>query len=110
MDITTYLDVLTRIREYLRSYDEKKWSTRLDEWIRELRGIDSTKALRIHIERSRRATGGMGSLGDLTICPQAGHAIVNDRAAISAASQQLWSMTSQLYAETTRLLHDLPDE
>jgi hypothetical protein len=82
-----YRGILIRIRDYLRNYEDRKWSARLDGWLDELDSITPLNALRAHVERSQRATGGMGSLGDLTICPQAGHAIANDRDAMSAASQ-----------------------
>jgi len=104
MDITAYRDVLTRIRDYLRIYDEKKWSSRVDEWLRELDDIKTPSALRTHVERSQRTTGGMGSLGDLTICPQNGHIIEHDVKRITEASQGLYRLTAELYQETKLLL------
>jgi threonine aldolase len=99
MDLAAYRDVLTRIRDYLRIYGEDKWTARVDEWLRELADIRSLSALRTHVERSKRATGGMGSLGDLTICRQNGHIIENDVRKITEASQGLHALTAQLYHE-----------
>jgi|ERR1041385_1462027 hypothetical protein len=107
MDVTTYRSILTDIRDHLRRYDERRWSARLDDWLRELDHIHSPDELRSHLQRSQKATGGMGSIGDLTICPQAGHAIANDPAVIAAASKQLWALVSELYSEAKQLLSGL---
>jgi len=109
MDTSRYREILTRIRDYLLIYADQKWSGRVDEWIHELNESSSPKSLRLHIERSQKATSGMGSLGDLTICPQNGHRIQNDRQLISEASNGLWALTSELYQESKALLTQLLD-
>ena len=103
-DIVTYREILTRIRDYLGIYNDTRWRARVEEWLRELDDVKSSQALLTHLERSQRATGGMGLLGDLTICPQNGHTIANDRMLISEASTGLWSLTSELYRVTADLM------
>lgn len=105
----SYRNILTRLRDYLASYGDTKWKGRIEDWLQELDSIASIHALRSHLERSQRATGGMGSLGDLTICPQNGHSIRNDRTAISEASSGLWGLTSELYRVTSEQLAGLRD-
>jgi len=107
-DTAAYRGLLTRIRDYLLSYGDTKWSARLEGWLRELDGSGSPNSLRSHVERSQRATGGMGSLGDLTICSQNGHSIADDRTLITAASKGLSALMTELYLETKNLLAQLP--
>jgi hypothetical protein len=102
-----YRDVLARTHDYLASYRDVVWAPRLEAWLAELDRVKTNADLRSHAERSRRCSAGMGSLGDLSICPQNRHDIRDDRQAISAASKGLWSLTHELYGEADRLVREL---
>jgi hypothetical protein len=80
----------------------------LDEWVHELDGID-TVHLKAHLLRTRRALGGMGSIADVVICPQAGHNISNDKSTIKAANDRLLELTKKLDADVTHRLAVLPE-
>jgi len=102
-----YRDVLARTRDYLASYRDVVWAPRLETWLAELDRVKTSGDLRSHAERSRQFSAGMGSLGDLSICPENRHDISGDRQVISAASQGLWSLTHELYVEADRLVREL---
>jgi hypothetical protein len=80
----------------------------LDEWVHELDGIDAVR-LKPHLLRTRRALGGMGSIADVVICPQAGHSISNDKGIIKAANDRLLGLVEKLDAELTKRLAALPN-
>jgi hypothetical protein len=110
-DLDRYRRLLEQIRSHLIAHGVQVWPATLDSWLRELNALvgsqGSKRALEQHVMRSRKATGGMGSLGDIVICLQAGHRISDDEGAISDASATLRQLVSALYAETTTLLRTL---
>lgn len=107
VNITAYRQLLREIRDYLVSYEDRRWTPVLEEWSAELEGEVPPNFLIEHLQRSMKATGGMGSIGDLYIAPENGHRIADDPAAIDAASERLWSMTAALYKEAKSLLDRL---
>jgi len=54
--------------------------------------------------RTRRSLGGMRSIGDIVICPEAGATIPNDERGITAANETLLSLVERLHTEVTRML------
>jgi len=95
--VARYRERLNEMRDYLLSYGDVRWAPVLEQWIVELDQCAGWAQLSDHARRTLKATGGMGSLGDLSISPANGHSIANDRAAIGEASGRLWEMTRQLY-------------
>jgi hypothetical protein len=110
-DLDRYRRLLEQIRSHLIAYGVQVWPGTLDSWLHELNGLNgslgSEGALVQHVMRSRKATGGMGSLGDIVICPQAGHRISDEEGEIRDVNATLRRLVSTLYAETTTLLSTL---
>ena len=102
----SYRDLLQQIRSHLAHYSVPLWPTRLDDWLRELDRVDPEQ-LRAHLLRTRKALGGMGSIADVVICPQAGHDIPNDMPTIKAANDKLLKLVDELDREVTRELSGL---
>jgi hypothetical protein len=95
----TYMDLLVAIKTLLNRYQVRGgWTQRLDEWIDEYQHLEPT-ARRGHLERTKRALAGMGSLGDIVICPQNGDTISADQTEMRSANEVLRSLLDQLYAE-----------
>lgn len=93
-DFDHYRDALAQIADHLAAHGEAHWSQTLRQWLRELDG-PGLRGL-AHVRRTRRCLGGMGSLGDVVICPEAGHKIANDPATVKAANDRLLSMVHEL--------------
>lgn len=79
------------------------WADTLEKWVAELAHL-SPNQVKAHVLRTRRSLRGMGSIGDIVICPQAGNRIANDEQAISAANDRLLNLVDDLSAETARYL------
>jgi len=105
LSVTKYTELLKAIEEHLASFGDKRWPPRLAGWIREFEDVrnDSTDRTR-HYERTRGALGGMGSIGDVVIAPEAGHTITDDDRAINAANEKLLRLVEELDKEIDRLL------
>jgi hypothetical protein len=106
-DLDRYRRVLEEIGSTLIAYGVQVWPETLDSWLHELNGLigsqGSERALVQHVIRSRNATGGMGSLGDIVICPQAGHRISDEEGEISDVNATLRRLVNALCAETITL-------
>lgn len=102
-----YTALLREIESHLSLFGERKWAPRLAEWLREYEsaGLDSVMR-RAHYDRTRRSLGGMGSIADIVITPEAGHRIANDRNAIDEANERLIRLVQRLDREVERLLVD----
>src|SRR5687767_3255931 len=98
-DVTRYRTVLKHIHDYLASFEDARWAPVLERWIEELGDCATTESVQEHARRTIKATGGMGSLGDLSISAANGHAISDDVDEIGRASETLWQMTAELYRE-----------
>ena len=96
-DTSAYKSTLKDIHSYLTSFEDRYWAPVLARWIAELETDLSPSELHQHVQRTLNATGGMGSLGDLSIAPINGHRIAGDRDEISRASEKLWQMVARLY-------------
>src|SRR5579871_5039684 len=100
-----YEELLQQISQQLKTYSVKGWPETLERWIEELHVADTD--MRSHLERTKNSTGGMGSLGDIFICPQAGDDIPNDPTAIKAANADFKHLIGELYALVTQRLNHL---
>jgi hypothetical protein len=103
-----YRKLLEQIRDHLKKYGVRGWPARLDEWARELDQLEPGK-LKAHLFRTQKSLGGMGSISDIVICPEAGYNIPNDESAIKAANDTLLGLVGRLDAEVTRQLSSLPN-
>jgi len=106
--MNSYRTLLKQIRDHLKRYGVPGWPARLDKWARELDQLDPGK-LRAHLLRTRKSLGGMGSIGDIVICPEARHNIPKDELAIKTANDTLLALVGKLDAEVTRWLSTLPN-
>ena len=104
--MNTYRELLGNLRDHLRFYDVPSWPQRLDGWISEL---DTPQSLDVktHLLRTRKALGGMGSMGDIVICAEAGHKIPQDEGSANRANDTLLSLVGKLHAEVTLQLAHL---
>jgi len=103
-DFDRYDQGLRQIYDYLIGWCDHRWAPIIAGWLDVLSPDMSPMLLLAHVKRSMKATGGMGSLGDLSISPGNGHQIENDRVAIGEASEKLWKLTAKLFqaADTIR--------
>ena len=101
-----YRNLLEQIRDHLSRYGVRRWPPRLDEWIQELDSL-GPEGLKSHLHRTLKSLGGMGSIGDIVICPEAGHDIPTERPLIKAVNDRLVALTDELYAEAKRRLSQL---
>jgi len=102
---TEYIELLRAIETHLAAFGDKRWPPRLAEWAREFGSSQDDAAARVaHYERTRRALGGMGSIADVVIAPEAGHAIANDERTITAANDELLRLVQKLDKEVEQLL------
>lgn len=90
-----------------KKYEVPGWPARLDKWGRELDQLESEK-LKAHLLRTRKPLGGMGSISDIVICPEAGYNVPNGESVIKAANDVLLSLVRKLDAEVSHLLSTLP--
>lgn len=105
METERYTELLIEIRDHLCRYGDRRWPQVLDDWIGELREASGSPSdLVAHLERSRRAVSGMGSLGDIVIYPESGHAIESDEREIQRANSGLRQLVHDLDREVARLL------
>lgn len=103
-----YRRALEAIGAYLARFGVRDWPERLRAWVSELdAAVEARQGDRIvaHVARSQRATGGMGSLGDIFISPEAGDQISGDEHAIRQANDQLNVLVNELYRQTLTLLN-----
>jgi hypothetical protein len=98
-----YKELLLELHQHLVGVSEKKWAERLQEWIKELDGADKDGVIN-HLKRTQKALGGMGSIGDIVICPENGHSIPSDEDQINRANERLKGLVSNLFSEIERLV------
>jgi predicted DNA-binding protein YlxM (UPF0122 family) len=101
--VKEYRRLLEETKNHLEKYAEKRWSSRLSEWIAELDSL-SGPAISNHVKRTQRALGGMGSIGDVVISPEAGHKISTDEGEIEKANRRLIQLVQALDNEVSILL------
>ena len=102
--LTRYYQILSSLQKHLKTYAEKKWSCHLTTWINELPKL-SDMEVNSHLQRTRKALGGMGSIGDIVICPENGHIISANENEITKANDQLRKLVNELASEINDILH-----
>jgi hypothetical protein len=98
-----YKELLKELQRFLERYAEIKWATRLQQWVSELDGLTLDRE-QDHLRRTQKALGGMGSIGDIVICPENGHSISNEEAQIDDANERLKKFVSDLFNEIEKSL------
>lgn len=98
-----YKELLNQIQKYLERYSEKEWSNRLMEWINQLNNLTDSESKK-HLIRTQKGLSGMGSIGDILLCPENGHSISVDKAEIDSANDILKKFVSDLYIEIEKLI------
>jgi hypothetical protein len=110
MNTKSYRALLIQIRDLLLGVEDTRWGPRLQSWTSEFDALlDSDhKSITEHIKRTRRSIAGMGSIGDIVICGEAGHKIAGDDAEVARLNAQLQSLTHSLFVATSGLLKNAP--
>lgn len=98
-----YKELLKELQFFLERYAEIKWANRLRDWVNELDGLTWDGAAN-HLRRTQKALGGMGSIGDIVICPENGHSVSNEEAKVNEANERLRKFVSDLFVEIEKLL------
>jgi hypothetical protein len=100
--LARYKKLLKELQCFLELYAETKWANRLRQWVSELDGLtlDGGTA---HLRRTQKALGGMGSIGDIVICPENGHSILNEEVQVNDANERLRKFISDLFVEIEKL-------
>lgn len=101
INVDTYRRLLEQLRDHLKAVEA--WPSRLDEWVKELDVVDRG-TLKDHLQRTRRSLAGMGSIGDLVICAEAGHRPASGGSTFEKANKRLLELVECLDEETTRRL------
>ena len=91
---SSLVQTLESIVEVLRRYGENKWAARLEEDLFFIRKRDAYGA-----KRFRTHFGGMGSLQDLIVCPENGHAIAPEN--VANVNGELTTLLSKAYELAT---------
>ncbi|HZQ69536.1 MAG TPA: hypothetical protein VFA68_13525 [Terriglobales bacterium] len=104
--VDQYDKLLRELHSHLTRYGEHQWTQVLEKWIAELEQMVRVQTplsgFAAHLDRTRQSFGGMGSLNDIAITPQAGYDILNWKA--SRVNAKLRKLTTALLNETERLL------
>jgi len=89
--VERYRELILAISEHLAQYGDQRWAPRLEGWLTELDDseTENKQYLVDHVERMQKALGGMGSIGDIVICPEAGYSIQNEEGLIQKANDDL---------------------
>lgn len=108
-DLDQYRELVNEVRSHLARYGDRRWAPRLEGWLSELDDVEkagSRQVLIAHVQRMRKALGGMGSIGDIVICPEAGYSISDSEKDIQRANQQLLSLVRSLDKCISRILRE----
>ncbi len=100
--LARYKELLNELQVFFERYAETKWANRLREWVHELDGLTWNGATD-HLKRTQKALGGMGSIGDIVICPENGHSISNEEAQVNEANERLKKLVSDMFVEIEKL-------
>lgn len=100
-----YQRLLRDLHSHLSKYGERNWARVLQDRIAELEQLERAQApissYVEHLSRTKAAFGGMGSLNDVSITPQAGYSV--PRWKTSWINSKLQKLTTALYNEVLRL-------
>jgi hypothetical protein len=103
---TLYKNRISDLSQFLDSVGEEYWSTRLASWVGELECAESgTQSLvsKEHVARTKKAMGGMGSVGDIVITHLNGLGKSYPESELPNLNKKLKSMVSQLYNTASAL-------
>ena len=100
-----YGKLLSQLHAHLARYGEHHWTPKLEKWIAELKQMASVHTpiagYSAHVSRTRQSFGGMGSLNDISITPQAGYKISTWK--VGSVNAKLQTLRTDLFNETERL-------
>ncbi|MGH8673773.1 MAG: DUF6966 domain-containing protein [Burkholderiales bacterium] len=99
----TYRTLLRQIADHLADFGDRRWPAVIAGWLAEIGG-EGEEIPATHLQRTRRALGGMGSIGDVVICPEAGHLISSDKKEIRKANERLLHLVHELDEEVDKML------
>lgn len=92
-----YEMLLGQLAEHLRKYGVTQWPERIDAWLAEYKRMDEIGKSN-HRSRTKRALGGMGSIGDIVIYKQKSHRNGDGLEEINDANERLLTLIEDLYA------------
>ena len=101
--MSKYEVLIRSINRLFTNHSVRPWSERSAEWITNLPGDDDRQGWIQHAQSVLSAYGGMGSINDVYISPQAGDAISDDIRIIRKVNQELKTLVGELYSEAMRL-------
>jgi len=101
-----YGKLLRELHSHLTRYGEHYWTQVLAKWIAELDQMASVQTplsgYAAHLARTKQSFGGMGSLNDISITPQAGYKIPSWQ--VGRVNAKLGRLMTALSNETERLM------
>lgn len=110
LTLARYRELLGALERHLRANGVPHWPPILAEWLSQLDALEQRggrESLLAHLMEAKKATGGMGSLGDIVICPESGYSVGPDERQIKAANAELLRLVHELFKEITRLINIL---
>jgi hypothetical protein len=97
--IQNYRESLDLLRRYLSAQGDRGWAEKVQGWLAELDGMlaqcDNRRALVAHALRTKLATSGENSLGDLYLCAEAGHSVATKD--LIPTNEQLVRLVDRVY-------------
>lgn len=101
MDTSEYRRLLVQVRDLLLGVADTRWGPRLQDWISELDDVVGNDIATLkHIRRTHASIAGMGSLGDIVICKDAGHRVPESEIEIDRLNVRLQEFVHLLFITT----------
>ena len=112
LEFNQFIELLKSIRKILNEYEVHNWPNIINKWIEEIEELRSGdgKAIVLYLQKIQRSLGGMGSLGDLVICPEAGHKILGNEKEIEKINDNYINFIRRLDNVITQLLQKTPKD
>jgi hypothetical protein len=103
--LSTYKREISELSDFLQTVGQERWSVRLSQWVSETESSVDPIVIRQHIERTKKALVGMGSVGDFVVTNSGDHQYSTEE--IKALNAQKDLLVEKLYKTTKLLTSDL---
>ena len=94
---------MSELSDFLRTVEQDRWSIRLSQWASEIESLVDPIVVRQHIERTKKALVGMGSVGDFVVTNRVTSDHQYSMEEIKALNTKKDVLVEKLY-KTTKLL------
>src|SRR5258708_4239810 len=101
-EFSEYLDRLKELRQLLLTHGVHTWPDILSEWLWLAEKARTPSDRLAHMERTRGAFGGMGSLNDINISVKAGDKLKDGVAAMNDANRKLSELRHEIFERVER--------